>query len=292
MPVTPPRTGPCSPWTTQAAIEALVPVSEAATKAIAKNQLTQTQIDTICANAATAASEVLYELSGRIFTGACGPVTVRPVARPTDLDTRGLASLSPNGWFSAWGSASAYGFVQPGIAMHYGSSDPPTIHLPYPVSEITLVKIDGVTIPSGEYELRNFQELVRMRVNAATPPTERWGWPSTQIPDLPDTEVGTFSVTFMFGTPPSAAGQLAALKLGEYLALPQLGDSTHYADRTTQISRQGVTTQVASVMDILSKGSLGIYEVDSYLLAVNPRKLQRQSAVWSPDTGRARRTGT
>jgi hypothetical protein len=46
---------------------------------------------------------------------------------------------------------------------------------------------------------------------------------------------------------------------------------------------------VVDVMDVLSKKALGIWEVDSWLLAVNPTKATRQSAVWSPDTARQRR---
>jgi hypothetical protein len=268
-------------------VAALSWVAKAAQKAIEDHRLDQEQIDLALADSALAASEILYELSGRIFTGECGPVTVRPVSRPTDTDTRG--SFAARGWFSVWGSASAYGTVAPGVLAHYGSVEPPTIRLPWPVSSIVQVKIDGTVIPSNEYELRDFQELVRIRPSASSTPTARWGWPTSQIQDLPDTEQGTFSVTFRFGTPPPASGKLAALKLAECLALPQLGDQTRYPQRITQMARQGVTTQVASVIDIISKGSLGIWEVDAFVLSVNPRKLQRQGAVWSPDVGRPRR---
>ena len=285
-----PRTGPCSPWTSGPEIAALGPV----VKAAAKMQVEQAALDLICAEAALAASQVLYELSGRMFTGDCGPVTVRPVSRPTDQDTR---SSTPLGWFSVWGTASGYGAQPAGVLAHYGSVEPPTITLPYPVTEVLQVLIDGEVIPgpydpvtqTGEWELRDFQELVRIRPTAASTPTQRWGWPTSQIMDLPDSEEGTFSVTVTFGTPPPAMGELAARKLGEYLALPQLGDTTHYPKRIVQMSRQGVSAQIASVIDILEKGSLGIWECDAFLLAVNPSKNQRQAAVYSPDTGRQAR---
>lgn len=296
-----PRNGPCSPWCSAPQIQALAWVSAAATKAIAAGNLTQEQVTAICATSAQAASEILYELSARAFTGACGPVTIRPVSRPSDADTRTwAASMSPLGWFSSWGLSSGYGMAVPGVMAHYGSAEPPTIKLPWPVTEILQVKIDGVVIPgpydaeaqSGEWELRGFRELIRIRPTASFEPTQRWGWPTSQIMDLPDSEQGTFSLTFTFGTPPPASGMMAAVKLAEYLALPQLGDSTHYPQRVTQVTRQGVTTQVANVIDVLSKGSLGIWEVDAFLLAVNPKKLQRQAAVWSPDIGRNRRQAT
>ncbi len=292
-----PRNGPCSPWCAQSDIETLPWVAAAAAKAIASGPLTQGDVDAICAQSATAASEILYELSARVFTGSCGPVTVRPVSRPTDIDSRSLIT-SPSTWFSTWGLASGLGFQNTGIFPRYASTEPPTIRLPWPVTEITLVKIDGVVIPgpydpvanpTGEWELRGNQELVRIRPTASYVPTQRWGWPTSQVQDIPDTQDGTFSITFDYGTPPPQSGVLAAIKLGEYLALPQLGDSTRYPRRTTAMTRQGVSAQVANVIDVLAKGSLGIWEVDAFVLAFNPRKLQRQAVVWSPDIGRPRR---
>lgn len=253
-------------------------------------QLSTGQVATICAEAAAAASDVLYELSGRQFTGECGPVTVRPLSRPTDGDTRAWAGGF--GYMSSWGYCSTYG-ATPGVAAHYGSLNPPEIDLGvYPVTEITLVTIDGVTIPADEYELRDYRVLVRMRPNATFTPTERWGWPTGQIQDLPDSEVGTFAVTYMYGQPPPASGLRAVKKLAEYLVLPDLGDDTHYPARIESMTRQGVSTRTTDVLDFVKTGGTGIVEVDLFLQTVNPQKLQRQARVWSPDRGRARRTPT
>lgn len=279
-----PASGPCSSWCQGSDVSGLPWVKAAAEK----QQVDPGRLLEICAEAALAASEILYELSGRIFSGECGPVTVRPLSRPTDLDTR-AAWYGGNGYNTSWGYASQYDSV-PGVCSHYGSINPPEVDLgAYPVTSVTLVKIDGVTIPSAEYELRDYKRLLRLRPTAASVPTERFGWPTGQIQDLPDTQPGTFSVTYLYGQPAPAAGQLAAKKLAEYLALPQLGDNTRYPRRVQTIQRQGVTAQVSNPMDILKAGQLGIYEVDSWLLAVNPKKLQRQAAVWSPDLGRPRR---
>lgn len=285
-----PRPGPCSPWVSGPEIETLPWLVAAAGKATAAELLGEGQLQSICAEAAAAASEVLYELSGRIFTGECGPITIRPLSRPTDLDTRALGATV--GWSSYGSAASSYGFSNPGVASHYLSVEPPTIELPYPVTSIVQVKIDGTVIPPNEYEMRSYRHLVRIRPTASFNPTEMYGWPTSQIMDLPDTEEGTFSVTLRYGTPPPAAGLLAARKLAEYLALPQLGDDTHYPRRVTQMTRQGVTAKVTDVIDILASKSLGIYEVDTFLLSVNPNKNRRQAAVFSPDVGRPRRQAT
>ncbi len=286
MPETP-RSGACAPWASAEDIEQLPWVQEAVEKRTAKGQLEEGQVAAICAQAASAASDVLYELSGKMFPGICGPVTVRPVSRPTDVDTRSWgATLSTVGWVASQGFASAYGSFNPNVLAHFGSMEPPTIDLPYPVREITLIKIDGEVIPADEYELRDFRSLVRIRPSASTVPVARWGWPTSQIMDLPDTEPGTFSVTYTFGNDAPQMGLLAAKKLAESLVLPQLGDDTHYPKRITQMARQGVTAQVRDVTDLLNKGLSGIYEVDLFVTTYNPHKLQRQSAVWSPDLGR------
>lgn len=281
-----PASGPCSAWCSAEDVTKLPWIQAAWQKQAAA--MDPNALETICAEAAMGASEILYELSGRLFSGECGPVTIRPLARPTDIDTR-FAWYGGFGGNTSWGYANMYDSV-PGVAMHYGSLNPPEIDLgAYPVTEVTLVKIDGVEIPAEEYEIRDYKTLVRIRPTASYVPTERYGWPTGQVQDLPDTEVGTFSVTYLFGQPPSAAGKLAAKKLAEYLALPQLGDNTHYPRRTSQIARQGVTVQTSNPIDILKAGQLGIYEVDSWLLAVNPKRNQRQASVWSPDIGRPRR---
>ncbi len=255
---------------------------------------TQGQVDVLCAEAADSASMLLYELSGRQFTGECAPATIRPVSRPTDIDTRSWNTAwgAAGGWNSSWGSC-YYGVGNSSVVSHYGCSNPPEIDLgAFPVTEIVLVKIDGVEIPEDEWELRDYRTLIRIRPTAESTPTERWGWPTCQINTLPDTEQGTFSITYRYGQPPPASGKLAAKKLAEYLALPQLGDDTHYPRRVTSMSRQGVTAQVVDVMDIVKTGATGIYEVDLFLRATNPKQLQAPSAVWSPDLGRPRRQRT
>lgn len=287
-----PRTGPCSPWVSGADVEGRPWVAEAAAKLREKGNLPPDGLETLCAEAATAASEFLYEETGRIFSGLCGPVTVRPVQRPVDADSRGWgARLSPLGWFASWGLASSYGSQITGVMSHYGPTEPPTITLPYPVREIMQVKIDGIVIPPVEYELRDFQTLVRIRPEASSTPTARYGWPTSQKQDLPDTQEGTFSVTFMFGNDPPANGQIAARKLAEYIVVPQLGDASKYPRRVTSITRQGVSAAITDIVNVMQKsGSTGIYEVDLFLRSVNPNKLQRQAVVWSPDIGRSRRT--
>ena len=285
-----PRGGPCQPWVLGSAVEALPNVQDVAAAVMAKGHLTHDQLVELCGQVAEAASGGLYEMSGSIYTGAdCGPVTVRPVSRPVDMDTRIRPGLGVTGWNGS-GTGTGWGGA-PGVLPHYGRSNPPEIDLlVHPVTEIVQVKIDGDIIPEAEYELRDHRRLVRLRTSASAVPTARFGWPTSQIPDIPDTEPGTFSVTFKYGQPPPALGEVAALKLAELLLLPILGDSKRYPQRVTSSSRQGVSVATVDVMDVLKAKQTGIYEVDLFLLTYNPGRNRRQGRVFSPDKSKGRRT--
>jgi hypothetical protein len=301
-----PRPGACSPWVNGTDVAALPRVAQA----IAKNQSGQSgatfpafdddTITAICAESATMATDILYELSGSQFTGECGPVTIRPVARPKNVDARAfLADGGAWGFGAAWGSTSWYGLGEGNVVTHFGDSAPPELPLGvFPVRTVLQVKIDGVVIPgpydpatqTGEWELRDFKTLVRIRPTASSVPTERWGWPVNQIGDLPDTQEGTFSVTYTYGQDCGVGGRRSAKLLAETFALPQFGDSSLIPQRVTSLNRQGITAVVVDPIDILNKGMTGIYAVDAWLLAVNPTKARHQSVAWSPDIAKVRRT--
>lgn len=239
--------------------------------------------------AALSASQLLYAASGRQFTGRCEAVTIRPTARPYDQDARGWGRAFPGGWFSSWGTCSV-GYVGTDTASHFGCSGPPEIELgAYPVTDIEQVLIDGDVIPADEYELQDWHILKRMRPTATSVPTERWGWPTCQLLDLPDTQPGTFSVTYRYGMAPPASGILACETLAAQLALKMAGSPNRLPDRLTSISRLGVSMQVVDVMSYLEGGYFGIVEVDLFIRAVNPGHANRRATVWSPDQPRARR---
>jgi hypothetical protein len=82
------------------------------------------------------------------------------------------------------------------------------------------------------------------------------------------------------------------LKLAAVLALPLLGDTSYYPERVTQVTRQGVSAKTVDSQDMIAAGMTGIYEVDLWVMSVNPHKLQRQARVFSPDMGRPRRQAT
>src|ERR1019366_6297649 len=201
-----PRAGSCMPWANGNDIAALPAIQAQSAKALSPQKtgalvLNQDQIAGILAESAAAATEVLYSLTGKTLTGICGPVTIRPLARPADVDNRPwLGNGASWGTGGAFGSMVWYGIGASGVVSHFGVSSLPVIILPdYPVNQILQVLIDGTVIPQTEWELRDHRELVRIRPTASSVPTARFGWPTAQIEDLPDTEIGTFSVTYTFG---------------------------------------------------------------------------------------------
>lgn len=276
------RTGPCSPWVDGAEVAKAPWVRDAVAKAEGKGTFSAADIEAMCLDSAVVASEVLYELTGRQFTGSCGPVTVRPIQNQPD--GRGTAA------YYQWdGVTFNYGWGDWGQL--YGAWDnPPQIELrDFPINTIDEVKINGTVIPTDEYKLLEGGALVRMLPTANSQPTETYGWPTWQRLDLPDTEDGTFAVTYHYGQIPPAAGVLACNKLAQHIVLPQLGDSTKMPQRVTSVQRQGISSMTVDVMDIVKTGKTGIYEVDLFLRMSNPQQSSRQAAVWSPDMDRSRR---
>jgi hypothetical protein len=289
-----PRAGPCSAWINGDDVFQNPRVQATWKRGATRLDIPEELARLICARVALASTITLYELSGRTRTGVCGPVTVRPLSRPADVDSRFHLQAG-----YSWGYTGNIGygnrnFLGVGaVVSAFNVHSPPEIEFNvYPIDSIVQVAIDGKVIPPNEYELRDHRTLIRLRPTSTFSPTERWGWPTNQIMDLPPTEPGTFAVTLTYGQDPGEDGREACRALAEFLALPQFGDASHYPQRTVAIHRQGVDVQVASALDLLKGKQTGIYEVDLWLLSVNPGMLERQSQVWSPDMVRNRRVPT
>lgn len=235
--------------------------------------------------AARFASEILYALSGRQFSGLARTYC-RPVARPEGWDARSWA-VAGAGYWSSWGSSFS---TEAGGASgyHLGPSYPHEVALNAPVQRIEEVKIDGVTIPADEYRVDDYRLLVRTRSAADSPPTDRAGWPHWQALWLPDTERGTFSVTYWYGTTPPQSGITACEVFAAELALDMVGADNRLPARLKELSRQGETAVVTDSLEALQKGWTGIPICDYFIASINPYRLQRRASAWSPDTGRVR----
>lgn len=196
--------------------------------------------------AATVASEVLFNLSGRLWRGSGCSVTVEADTR-TGLCLPGLLSTP------SWALNRDTNTVATALL---------TLRLPdFPVTEIVAVSQGGVPIPPQRYRLVNGREIER--IDAAA-------WE------------GIFTVTYLHGAqPPPAALRAASILAGEF-ALAGSGLACRLPKRVSSITRQGVSMTVLDSLDIFDKGRTGVPEVDSWLGSVNPARA-RPSRVWSPD---------
>lgn len=246
---------------------------------------------------AVAAAMLAYELTGRQFSGLCGPVTVRPCRNPCNawLGPTGGWSWSWGYWSGDWGYGWTWGNENGGRLCSCGYDS--TVELAgYPVSEITEVKIGGAVLPatftdgSPQYRLDQWRYLTRLSDPAA--PGFPLHWPACQRLDLEDDQPGTWSVAYTYGVAPPPLCVEAAKQLGCQLLLAKAGVPCQLPPNVTQMARQGNTIQrVTAIAQLLRSGGTGLFLVDAAIAAYNPKGLRRRPAVFSPDTPFPVRTG-
>jgi hypothetical protein len=242
---------------------------------------------------AMAASQILFELSGRLYAGAC-----EKTARPCRNDCGcgfGIQILSRGhivgpwdwgygGWYwmgNSWGCEGNPCGCNPLSRVLLSG---------YPVREVVEVKIDGDVVDPDTYRLDNWRWLTRVRPTADDEPLM---WPSCQLTDLPDTEHGTFSVTYRYGQDPPLEGLNAAAALACQLHKSCNGgsDDCEIPANAVRVTRQGVTID-KNAMDWFfgRRGAgegggwmTGIIQVDTFLNSFNKSGMQQRPKTWSPD---------
>lgn len=228
-------------------------------------------------------SDILYELSGRRWSGCCSD-TVRPNARYANYPERVL------GWVT--GMPAGYGWLNGRLwnglctcnrENRTGCNYVSEITLGgYPLVEILEVKVDGVLLDPSQYRIDDYKWLVRL----PNPDGTREGWPCCQDMLLDDDQPGTFSVKYVYGINPPIGGVRAAASLACQLALAcqeENAEMCKLPERTIQVARQGVTMIVIDPMEFVDKGRTGLYDVDLWLGAVNPANLRGRATVVTPE---------
>jgi hypothetical protein len=155
--------------------------------------------------------------------------------------------------------------------------------LPSPVYSIVTVKLDGETAPTGSYRVDNNRLLVR---------TDGQRWPSCNNLSKADTEVGTWSVTALYGQPVPVSGQLAVGEMACELLRAMRGEDCRLPAGLASVARQGVTFNLQDLGQTIKDGITGFDLVDRFIGAVNPNKLVNRSRVYSIDRMPHRRAGT
>lgn len=259
-----PQFGPCQPWIDCGDIRA-------ACSAEGDDEL----LDGIAAMA----SQIMFEISGRQFTGSCER-TVRPCGEQLNGCWSNVPYYGWTGWPWAWTwDGVTWGWYDQ-LGCHCTCDTLSRVKLPgYPVTEITEVKIDGVVQAPDTYRLDEWTFLTAMR--DASEPDVPLFWPSCQVMDLDDTEPGTWSVSYLSGIAPPLAGKAAATALACEL-LP--GADCKLPTGAVQIVRQGLTiNRLQPLATMLLQGMTGIVAIDAFMAAYNPSRLRRRPSIWSAD---------
>lgn len=220
------------------------------------------------------ATYVLWAFTGRQF-GTC-EVTVRPCG--SDCNVYG-------GWMTYPVTADGIGtvwapFIRDGSWFNCGCVGPCacepecSVRLPGPVAGIVEVTVDGVVIDPALYRVDNRWRLVGVNGQC---------WPKCQNLGLTSPGEGTFEVTYLRGRPLPAAGQVAAgILAGEFLKACR-GEACSLPANISSLTRQGVQIEMVDPTAETGAGLTGIREVDLWIMAVNPQKLQRRPRVFSGD---------
>lgn len=257
--------GPCSLWTTVDDVAGCCSTDE-----------TQDPLELAAALtvAATTATQLLYDLSGRQFVGSCER-TVRPCSSQCMCGVQVLSRGHLVGWNGECWGRTPCGCTALSEVVLSG----------YPVRSITNVKIDGVVLDPSQYRLDGYRYLVR--VDGAR-------WPSCQALDLADTEDGTWSVTYVFGQDPPQMAQSAVAQLACEIYKSCRGLECVLPTGTTRVTRQGIVIERTFMQRDANTGAwrTGMPLVDAFLNAVNPYGLRRRPTFWGPGRRYPRGVGT
>lgn len=225
------------------------------------------------------ASALLFELSGRLFPGECGPRTVRPPC----ICSCGYQVLSRGHIVGPWD----WGYWNWNLCdFCLVSCSPSRVKLAgYPVREITQVLIDGSVLAPTEYTL--YQRRYVTRLNDGR-------WPVRQDLTLADTEDGTWSITYTYGADVPALGASAAAQLACELYKECNGEACALPKGVTRVSRQGITieklafTNWAFTPSRHARGgrapgwNTGLPLVDAFLSTYARAGLIRRPTFWAP----------
>jgi hypothetical protein len=256
-----PSYGPCTAWTTVEDIEAFCNTDSASVL------VSGSELDEALTMSAATSSQILYELSGQQFSGLCQQ-TVRPcrsgcVCGYQVLSRGHIVNWGGSGWLcderTPCGCSALSKITLAG----------------YPVREVVEVKIDGDVVDPTTYRMDAWRHLVRL---------DGAQWPGCQTLDLPDTEEGTFSVTYTYGQTPPQMAKDAATALACEIYRSFNGLECALPVGATRVTRQGITIERTFFQ---RDGNLGVWRtgipaVDGFLNSVNPYGLRRRPTVWSP----------
>lgn len=230
------------------------------------------------------ASAILFRLSGRQFPGPCeremwppccnscrgtNEFAMRPASGWNVQSGSYLPSIphrSGDGWDNSWNASGDCAGL-------------PCVELPGPILSITEVMIGGVVLDPAAYVIGDNDRGI-CRVDGLR-------WPcGNRVGDY----VRGWSVSYTTGKAlPEDAVDVASIFACQ-IALARCGsDACTLPARLKEIVREGATMAFADPLEFISKGEVGIYEVDMWINSVNPHKRARRSSVYRADAPRGPR---
>lgn len=234
----------------------------------------------------------LFELSGRVFTGACERV-VRPCRDGCGCWGEASAGLGPWAWAygNPWGAGTGWGWWGECGGNSCGCGSLSRVPLAgYPVREITEVLIGGVVLDpldvngNPNYRLDGWRWLTRM--DDPGPPVVKRYFPHCQNLALNDTEEGTFSISYVSGVDPPQLGVDAAAELACELWKNCSGGQCALPPNATKVTRQGVQIEKNILLAFLTDPTkpTGLLSLDLFLSVYGIKGRGRRGALWSPDS--------
>lgn len=239
----------------------------------------------VTGSAVAAASETLYHLTAQQFS-TC-EVKLRPCRQ----------SCWPSFPWSSWWQFGTY--PQPywwnGTWYNLACGQCPDnscscvaldqLSLPGVIYDVTEVKLDGVVLTKNvDYRVDDYRKLVRLPGGTL--------WPACQDLSLADTEVGTLSVTALYGQPVPVLGQLAVGELATEFTKYLLCLDCQLPQGVVDINRQGISMTVARISELFNTGFIQLRMCDLFIKMSNPNHLRARSRAYDLDSDEYRATGT
>ena len=225
--------------------------------------------------ALTAASEVLWMRTGYRF-GSC-EATIRPCRQ--SCAPAWAADGGP--W---WWDGNVWPILTPGSSLWWNAicgcrrgcscNDADTLTLPDLVQSITSVVVDGVELTEGtHWLLYGGRQLVR---------TDGLRWPMCQDWTVTGGP-GAWSITVVSGQPVPMIGSLAVGELAAEIAKGCNGGPCRLPAFTTSKSRQGVTQNFPSAVDLAKEGLHSLPIVNEFIQSLVQGAKMLKPRIWNPD---------
>lgn len=161
----------------------------------------------------------------------------------------------------------------------------------WPLTNIIAVREEGEDKDPTDFHIDEYRYIIR-NDGEPFPANANWWAETGSTDDDPDEPGGAvFEITVEHGIiPPRLVTRATrALACQIYDGCSSIGPCK-LPERTTSVSRNGLTINVADAAEMLKNRRTGIYLVDLAIATFNPSGLQSPSFVWSPDLRRGIRS--